>query len=44
MFAINMILMALPAVLVTVVPVLLLLLIGDWLRDEYKEAHNGGRG
>lgn len=44
MFAINMILMVLPAVLVIVVPVLLLLLIGDWLRDEYKQVRNGGRG
>lgn len=44
MFAINMILMLLPALLVTVVPILLLLLVGDWLRDEYKQAHNGGGG
>ncbi|RCX31769.1 hypothetical protein [Thioalbus denitrificans] len=44
MFAINMILMALPALLAIVVPVLLLLLIGDWLRDEYKQAPNGGGG
>ncbi|MDD3449611.1 MAG: hypothetical protein PHF72_11350 [Gammaproteobacteria bacterium] len=44
MLAVNMILMALPAILAFVAPVLVLLSIGDWLRDEYKWAHSGGRG